>query len=147
LCLNFVENGKCYVNGRKCVLGVRGAVAKNEDRECGLHGDFDVWEIGRSLLVTDLGFPPDEPVQCLALGVNETVAMNVALEKSERMGMVLTTSQRTCIQCGAFYWMSQHVRVSGMIRNGYTNFCPKCFDHADSLGIERRLAEQRYWCG
>jgi hypothetical protein len=147
MCLNFVENARCHVDGRRCILGARGAFAKNEDHECRLHGDFDVWAIGRRVLVTDLGFPPEEPAQSLALRVNETVAMTIALEKSARAGMSLTTSQRRCIQCGALYWISEHVRVSGMIQNGYTSFCPKCFGHVDSLGVERRLTEQRYWCG
>ena len=147
MCLNFVENAKCHVNGRKCILGARGAVARNGDHECVLHGEFDVWAIGDRLLVTDLGFPPEEPAQSLALGVNETVAMALASEKSERAAMSLTTSKRRCIRCGALYWVSEHVRVSGLIQNGYTNFCPTCFAHADSLEVKRRLAERRYWCG
>ena len=147
LCLNFIENGKCHINGGKCILGARGAAARNEDHECKMHGEFDVWILGERLLVTDLGYPPEEPAKDLALGVNESVAMAVTLKESKRAGLPVTTSKRKCIQCGTLYWMSGHVRVSGMIQNGYTNFCPKCFGHVDSVGVEKRLADQRYWCG
>ena len=147
MCLNFVENGTCHIDGRKCILGARGAAARNEDSECELHGEFDVWVVAGNLLVTDLGFPPEEPVQSVALGVNETVAMTIAADKSEQMGMPLTTSKRKCIQCGTLYWMSRHVRDSGIIQNGYTDFCPNCFCRVDSLQTKKRLDEQRYWCG
>ena len=147
MCLNFIENAKCHINGRKCILGARGAVARNEDHECELHGEFDVWVIAGRLLVTDLGFPPEEPAKGVALGVSEGVAMAVALEESKRAAVPVTTSKRKCVQCGGLYWISEHVRASGMIQNGYTNFCPKCFAHVDSLGIKKKLAEQRYWCG
>ena len=147
LCLNFIENGRCHLNGGSCALGTRGAAARNENRECTLHGDFDVWVTDRGLLVTDLGFPPEEPTQSLALGVNETVAMCIASEKSKEVGVPLVTSERRCIRCGASYWMSQHIRTSGLTQNGYTNFCPTCFIHVDRSEVENKLGEQRHWCG
>jgi hypothetical protein len=147
MCLNFIEEGKCHINGRNCILGARGALAKNEDHECELHGGFDVWIANGSVLVTDLGFPPDEPVQSVALGVNESVAMQTASEKSKLMGIPLRASKRACTQCGASYWISQHSRTSGMSRRGYATFCPHCLDAADDLEVEEKLGQQRHWCG
>jgi hypothetical protein len=147
LCLNFIENGKCHVNGKKCILGPRGASARNEDHECELHGNFDVWLLRDSLLVTDLGFPSDEPIQSLALGVNEIVATRIASQKSKLTGTHVTTSRRSCIRCGALYWTSEHARTSGLTRRGYATFCPRCLSHIDNLEAERRLGEQRHWCG
>jgi hypothetical protein len=147
LCLNFMEDGKCHVNGRSCILGPRGAVARNQDHECELHGGFDVWVTNGSILVTDLGFPPDEPVQSIALGVNETVAIQTASEKSNQMGIPLTTSKRICIECGALYWVSQHVRTLGLSRRGYVTFCPDCLGWLDQPDVGSRLSEARHWCG
>jgi hypothetical protein len=147
LCLNFIEGGRCHIDGRPCVLGARGAEARNENRECTLHGEFDVWLLESGLLVTDLGFPPEEPVRSVALGVNESVAMCTALDLSKQIGMPLATSKRTCIQCGGPYWTSQHARAPGMTRNEYTALCPTCLDRCDQPGLGKRLGEQRTWCG
>jgi len=147
LCLNFIEEGKCHVNGKSCILGTRGAAARNEDHECELHGGFDVWVTRGTLLVTDLGFPPDEPAQSIALGVNETVATQMASEKSKQMGIPLTTSKRICIQCGTLYWVSQHIRTSGLTRRGYVSFCPECLGRVDHPNVESKLGENRHWCG
>jgi ferredoxin len=147
LCLNFIENGTCHVNGRKCILGARGAIARNEDYECELHGGFDVWVTDHNLLVTDLGFPAEEPIQSLALRVNEEAAMAIALVKSDELTLPLTTSKRKCIRCGELYWMSSHVRSPGLIQNGCARVCPKCLGDVEGLEMERRLGEQRYWCG
>ena len=148
LCLNFIENGKCHLNGGPCILGAHGAVAKNENRECTFQGTFDVWVTDRGLLVTDLGFPPEEPVtQSIAVGVSETVAMSMAAAKSKEKRIPLVTSERRCIRCGASYWMSQHTRTTGLTQNGYANFCPTCFPRVDRSEVESRLGEQRHWCG
>lgn len=147
LCLNFVEDGKCHVDGRSCILGSRGATARNENHECELQGVFDVWISQGSVLVTDLGFPPDEPVQSVALGVNETVAMTTGLEKSKERGIPMTTTKRECIQCGALYWVSQHVRTSGLTRRGFVTFCPDCLGGLDRPEVENRLGLNRHWCG
>ena len=137
----------CHLNGSKCILGARGAFVKNEDRECAFHGDFDVWVTTKSLLVTDLGFPSEEPIRCIALRVNESVATELASEKSKQMRLPLETSKLKCAQCGALYWSSQHVRAPGLIQNVYANFCPECFSHTDPSEMERRLERQRRWCG
>jgi len=146
LCLNFIENGTCHIDGRKCILGPRGAAAKNEDGECELQGGFDVWLLNQSILVTDLGPPAKEPVRDLALGVNENVAMSIASDNSKKASRYVTTSKRTCIRCGGLYWMSQHLRVSGLAQIGHTKLCPKCVD-SDDADIASRLGERRQWCG
>jgi len=147
LCLNFIDDKKCHINGRSCILGPRGATARNEDRQCQLHGDFDVWITQGTLLITDLGFPPEEPVQSIALGVNETVAMQVVEEKSMQLGIPLTTSKRRCMQCGKLYWVSRHTRTYGLARRGYVTFCPDCLGRLDRSTVESKLGENRYWCG
>ena len=128
------------------MLGPRGAAAKNEDGECELHGRFDVWLLNQSILVTDLGSPAEEPVRDLALGINEGIAMSIALEKSKEASRPVTTSKRTCIQCGSLYWMSQHLRVSGFAQVGHANLCPKCIP-TDDVDTARNLGERRQWCG
>lgn len=147
MCLNFIEDGRCHVNGRRCILGTHGATARNEDHECELHGGFDVWVAQGNLLVTDLGFPPEEPVLSVVLGVNEAVAMQVASEKSKQMGIPLVTSKRKCIQCGDFYWVSQHVRTLGLTQRGYVTFCPSCLGGLNPGDVESKLRENRHWCG
>ena len=147
MCLNFVEDGKCHVNGRSCMLGRRGAAARNADSECELHGVFDVWVAQGNVLVTDMGFPPDEPVQSVALGVNENVAMQAASEKSELLGIPLTTSKRKCVQCGGFYWASKHTHTSGLTLRGYVTFCPSCLGRVNRAEVESKLGKNRHWCG
>jgi len=145
--MNYVEGGFCHITGEKCYLGLRGAAAKNADGECELHGKFDVWLTQQNtILITDMGFPAEEPKQCFALGVNERVARNVATEKAKQMETYILTSQRTCVKCGMQYWISQYGDSVGLLEAGHANFCPKC----RSLGIEEdmeRLGTQRYWCG
>jgi hypothetical protein len=147
MCLNFIEGGKCHVNGRDCILGPLGATARNEDHDCQLHGGFDLWITQGRLLITDMGFPPEEPVQSIALGVNETVAMQVGEEKSLQLGISLTTSQRRCAQCGTFYWVSRHTRTSGLAHRGSVTFCPDCLSRFDYSVVESKLGENRHWCG
>ena len=147
MCLNFVEYGTCHVDGRKCLLGPRGAVSKNEDRECELHGAFDVWLVGHSILVTDLGQPVEEPAQDLALGVNENTAMSVAEDRSREYGMPIVAGKRSCIQCGDQYWISQHTHASALAQNSRAHLCPKCISTSSEVEIARKLGEQRQWCG
>jgi hypothetical protein len=148
VCLNFIEGGGCHVNGGKCLLGDSGAAAKNADRGCELHGEFDVWLTEHNdLLITDMGFPSEEPKQCLALGVNEKVAQTIALEKSKNLRTLLMTSKRRCIRCETLYWISQHKQSFGLLENGHSNFCPKCVAHVDDQEMEIKLGAQRYWCG
>ncbi len=147
VCLNFIEEGRCHVNGRPCILGPRGATAKNEGHECELHGHFDVWIANGNMLVTDLGFPPEEPVQTVALGVNETVALQIASDKSRLMRIPLTTSKRRCIQCAGSYWVSEHIHSSGFTRRAFVSFCPDCLGRFDLSTVEGKLGKNRYWCG
>jgi len=129
-------------------LGADGATAKNADEECELHGNFDVWLTQHDdLLITDMGFPSEEPKQCLALGVNESVAQRIALEKSRQLRSLLTTTKRRCIRCGFLYWISQHARPSGLGEMGHAYFCPTCIGWVVDQEMERRLGAQRYWCG
>lgn len=148
MCLNFVEGGGCHVLDGKCLLAERGATVRNSDGECELHGRFDVWLTEHNdLLITDMGFPSDEPKQCLALGVNESLARSIAMDKSKKLVTRVVTSERRCIRCGAFYWISQHKVSSGLAETGHSNFCPECIDRVTDQERERRLGAQRYWCG
>ena len=148
MCMNFIEGGFCHVTGEKCSLGLRGASAKNADGECELHGSFDVWLTQRNdLLITDMGFPAEEPKQCLALGINESLARGIASEKAKRLGGAVLTSQRRCIRCGTQYWMTQYRDSRGVLETGHANFCPNCRAFGTDEEMERRLGAQRYWCG
>jgi len=129
-------------------LGGRGADAKNADRECEFHGEFDVWLTEQNdLLITDMGFPSDEPKRCLALGVRENIARTIAMGESKKLGSKVMTSKRRCIRCGTLYWTSHHNRSSGLLETGLNNFCPECTSHLTDLDRERRLGVERYWCG
>jgi len=147
MCLNFMADEKCHVNGKLCILGSRGALAKNEDHECELHGPFDVWVTDGKLLVTDLGSPTEEPIQTIALGVNEPLALKIASEKSTLMRIPLITSQRKCLHCGATYWVSQHTHSSGLTKRAYVTFCPECVQRLPASSVENKLRENCYWCG
>ena len=146
--MNFVEGGFCHVSGEKCLLGLRGAAAKNSDGECELHGKFDVWLTQQNtLLITDMGFPAEEPKQCFALGVNEKLARKIASGRASQLGSKVLTSERRCVRCGVQYWMTQYRDPVGILETGHANFCPNCRTRGIDEEMERRLGAQRYWCG
>jgi hypothetical protein len=148
LCLNFVQGGECYATGGKCLLGSRGASASNRDGECELHGKFDVWVTEQNdLLITDMGFPSEEPKQCLALRVNEKLASRIAGEKARKFGSSVLTSQRRCFKCGSRYWVSQHKHDSGLQEFGHGYFCPDCNREDAAKDFGNELGALRYWCG
>jgi hypothetical protein len=127
LCQNFVQRGGCHATGEKCLLGSLGMYAKNQDGECELHGGFDVWLTERNeLLITDLGFPSEEPKQCLALGVNETLARKITVGRAQKLRTSILTTQRTCFKCGKQYWSSEHTTEEGLREVGKSKFCPHC---------------------
>ena len=147
MCMNFVEGGICHINGEKCLLGARGATARNVHGECEFHGKFDVWLTQQNnLLLSDIGAPAEEPKQCFALGVNERLAREVAGEKAKQLGTHVLTSQRTCIRCGTNYWMTEHGDSVGLLEIGHAHLCPNC-ETIRSDGDVERLGTQRYWCG
>jgi hypothetical protein len=147
LCRNFVEGGGCYATGEKCLLGLSGASARNKDGACELHGNFDVWLTEKNeLLITDLGFPSEEPKQCLALGVNETLAREIAANKAHQLQTSMLTSERRCSKCQRSYWVSEHSRSTGLLEIGAGYFCPDCIDK-ESASVEGKVGVQRYWCG
>ncbi len=148
MCLNFVQGGECYATGGKCLLSSRGASVSNCDGECELHGKFDVWVTEENdLLITDMGFPSEEPRQCLALGVNENLASRIATEKAQKFGSAVLTSQRRCFKCGRRYWVSEHKYVSGLQKIGHGYFCPACSRGDPAKDFEKELGALRYWCG
>jgi ribosomal protein S27AE len=148
LCLNFVEGGKCYATGGKCILGSRGAFAKNDAHECDLQGGFDVWVMQDDrFLVTDLGFPSDEPKQCLALGINEKLAVQIAGEKAGQLGRTIQTTKRKCLRCGNEFWMSKHEGFSYAARSAKAYFCPTCIRQETEESVARKLGDLGYWCG
>ncbi len=148
MCMNFVQGGGCYATGEKCLLGLNGGSANNHDGKCELHGGFDVWVTqDNNLLVTDMGFPSDEPKQCLALGVNEALARRLASDRAQRFGTSVIMSQRRCIKCAKQYWITEHQKSSGLLEIGHANFCPTCLGGKIDEEMEKRLGSQRYWCG
>jgi hypothetical protein len=148
LCLNFVEGGNCYATSGKCSLGSRGALAKNDALECDLQGKFDVWVMQDDrLLVTDLGFPSDEPKQCLALGINEKLATQIARGKARQLECVVLTTQRKCLRCDTKFWISEHVGFSYAAQTAKAYLCPKCIRQETEESVARKLGDLRYWCG
>lgn len=148
MCLNFVQGAICYATGGKCLLEARGASVTNQTMECKLHGRFDVWVMQDDrLLVTDLGFPSDEPKQCLALGINEELATKIAGEKARQGGRAVQTTKRKCLRCQTEFWTSGHLGLSyaAQIAKGY--FCPSCIQQETEDSVVRKLGELGYWCG
>jgi len=148
LCLNFVQGGVCYATGRRCLLGQEGALAKNDDRKCVLHGKYDVWVMqDNGLLISDLGFPSEEPKQCLALGVNEGLARQITSERSRQLGTMVLTTERRCLRCGTRFWYSDHEIGRRQAETGRGYFCPDCLSHETEETITRKLGNLGYWCG
>lgn len=148
MCLNYVEGGRCHLFGERCLLGERGANAKNSDEECEFHGKFDVWLTQQDdLLITDMGLPSEEPKRCLALGVRESIARTISVEESRKLATQILTSKRCCVQCGILYWISNHHRSSSLLETGLNSFCPDCINRLTDQERESRLGAQRYWCG
>ena len=149
MCLNFVKrNGSCCATGDKCLLGEKGTSARNEDNDCPLHGRFDVWVMqDNRILITDLGFPSDEPKQCMALGISEELSKKIALERSRQLGTTVLTTERKCIGCGQPYWYSKHQTKAGQAEIGKGNFCLDCIAHQNEVLLTGKLGDLRYWCG
>jgi hypothetical protein len=146
--LNYVQVGTCYATGGKCILGAEGALVRNNALACELQGKFDVWVMQDDrLLVSDLGIPSDEPKQCLALGINQKLATQIANEKSKGFGTSVVTTQRKCLCCGVPYWMSEHDSFVGNAetRKGY--FCPSCIGRQTEDSLAKKLGILGYWCG
>ena len=148
MCLNFVIGGNCHATGGKCTLGAMGASVKNETLECELHGRYDVWVLqDNRLLVTDLGFPSEEPKQCLALGINQGLAARIAAEKSQKLGTSILTTQQVCFQCGCRFWVSQHHGSSSAAEPGKRYLCPTCLGKESEGSAAQRLGLLGTWCG
>lgn len=147
LCLNFVQGGKCYATRQDCLLGRDGALTNNESRKCSLHGKFDVWLTQNDrILVSDLGFPSEEPKQCLALGITEQLAAEIAQTRSRELGTKVLTTQRKCLGCGEDYWYSGHEEAKGVrVARGY--LCPNCLGNETEQGFAMKLGNLGHWCG
>lgn len=147
MCRNFVQGGGCNATSGKCLLGLRGAFANNRDGECELQGGFDVWVTQTNeLFITDMGFPSEEPKQCLALGVNETLARRIAGEKAQDFHTSVATTERRCLRCQQLYWVSEHKPVSGLREIGHGYLCPHCMLEGNG-DVKRRIGVLQYWCG
>lgn len=146
--MNFVRGGNCYATGAKCLLGAKGASVKNNAGECELHGKFDVWVMQDDrLIVSDLGFPSDEPKQSLALGINNKLATQIAQEKSRQLGTSVLTTQRGCFGCSTRFWMSEHEALSGAAETGKGYLCPACIGLETEGSMAKKLGILGYWCG
>jgi hypothetical protein len=148
LCLNYAGDARCYATGKECLLGVRGRSASNYGDECLLHGKFDVWVTQNdNLLISDIGAPSDEPKQCLALGINITLAEEIAHRRSAQLGTSVLTTERRCLGCSRSFWMTEHGGRSGLAENGHSHLCPYCVGKAAHERVLEKLGSLRYWCG
>jgi hypothetical protein len=146
--MNYIEGGGCHVTGKSCILGVGGRSANNKDSGCPLHGQFDVWILQNDdLLVSDIGFPSEEPKQCLALGITKALADQIARRKSIQVGTRVLTTQRTCLVCTKPFWMIEHATYSVMAQEGRSKLCPDCVEKRVDIPIQNMLESLRHWCG
>jgi len=142
LCLNYIQNGHCLVDGEPCLLGLHGSEARNEHRECVRHGPFDVWRTQEdSILVSDLGGPLGGVKDCYALGVSLEEARKTAQTISRNTGAKIVTTERTCGKCGAGFWpRADSVKCDTLSRlTGY--FCSSCARFSDEAELDERLRE------
>lgn len=134
------------MTGGECLLGLNGASAHNQNSDCALHGKFDVWLTEKNqLLITDMGFPSEEPKQCLALGVNEDIARKLARNKATELRTSILTTESKCLKCGRQYWVNEHKLHSGLLETGKNRLCPDCI--GEIKGLEEKLGVLGYWCG
>ena len=148
MCLNFVQGGRCSVNGSSCLLGPNGASARNEEGLCELHGRFDVWLTQENnLLISDLGFPSDDPKQCLALGINRNIAEEIAQRKVSELGTKILTTKHECIRCSKPFWTSEHDQASPLAKSGQSYLCSECINKKNDEGIVKKMGVLQYWCG
>ncbi len=148
LCQNFMQDGRCYATGQRCLLGPAGASARNQDKQCELQGGLDVWVTQDDrVLVTDLGFPSSEPKQCLAFGINLTLATAIARRKSRELGTKVLTTRRRCFSCARLFWFSEHTESLRMHEFGRAYLCPKCIGKKTESAIAKKLGVFRYRCG
>jgi hypothetical protein len=147
MCLNYVQGGKCYATHQDCLLGQNGASAPNDSGTCSLHGKFDVWIThDNRALISDLGFPSEEPKQCLALGVTEQLAVEIAQKSAQELATRILTTERRCLGCGKPYWYTEHEN-SKVVGIGRGYLCPDCIAHETEQGFATRLGNLGYWCG
>jgi hypothetical protein len=120
----------------------------NDSLECELHGKYDIWVMqDGKVLVTDLGFPSDEPKQCLALGVSQELATGIADEKSQQLGTAVITTQRRCLRCRALFWISEHGASSSALQTAKGYFCPTCARQETQESVTKELGILGCWCG
>jgi hypothetical protein len=123
-------------------------LARNFDGECELHGKFDIWVTqDNDVLISDMGIPSAEPKQCLALGINQVVAKQIAEQKSQEFGRNILTTERRCFRCTKPFWTSDHAESRGFALVGQSYFCPLCIQDIIDQDMERKLGVARYWCG
>lgn len=145
--MNFVEGGGCHVLANACILGVKGASARNQDGECPIHGQFDLWVMQNDdLLISDIGSPSEEPKQSVALGISQPLAETIARGRSAKTGVRVLTTQRRCLVCANSFWMSQHGR-GVMALEGVGNLCPACAAKGSRALLPGQLEGLRHWCG
>ena len=142
MCLNYIQNGHCLVDGRPCLLGLQGSKARNEHGECVRHGHFDVWRTQEdSILVSDLGGPLGGVKDCHALKISLEEARRTAQTVSRNSGAKILTTERTCSKCRERYWpRAESVRRFTPSRlTGY--FCPSCARISDETELDECLRE------
>jgi hypothetical protein len=148
LCMNYVEGGRCHLLAKACLLGAKGASAKNQDGECPIHGQIDVWVMQNDdLLISDIGSPSEEPKQSVALGINQPLAESIAHSRSAQTGAKVLTTQRRCLACANLFWMSEHSRREAMAQEGVGNICPTCTEKRSGAPLPGHLDRLRHWCG
>ncbi len=132
MCLNYIQNGHCLVDGGPCLLGLHGSEARNEHGECIRHGPFEVWRTQEDLiLVSDLGGPLGGVKDCHALGVSLEEARRTAQAISRNTGAKVVTTERTCNKCGGRYWPRAESAKCGTPNRLAGYFCPSCAQLTD----------------
>lgn len=99
------------------------------------------------LLVSDLGFPSEEPKQCLALGINEQLARQIVGVSLRQIGITFLTTERKCLGCEKKFWYSGHELSTKQAQIGRGYICPNCISHETEDDLARKLGNLGYWCG
>jgi hypothetical protein len=140
LCLNYVQDGLCLIDRRRCVLGSRGEKARNEDRECVKHGPFDVWRTGEgSVLISDMGGPYEGVKDCYGLAISLEEATRIARTHAQASQAKIITTERRCRKCGARFWSRAGLADPKAYGRAASYFCAPCLTHTPEAELDE------YW--
>ena len=157
MCLNYVQDGACLIDGKSCLLGTGGNEARNHDHKCPRHGPFDVWRTREDLiLISDLGGPYEGVKDCYGLRISLQEATRAAQNQVQQLATRIVTTQRECGRCGVRFWPRAELAEGSALNRAAGYFCASCLKLASETDLGehwRKIDEDTphidlsEWCG